>query len=361
MLLKCLDRRYRDVMPSRPLDDLGIGVWHESCLSVGMPTESTSEVEAAARKLLSQGVKESVLVKRGGKGSLLVTESQSTEQGIFKAEKVSEFTSSQAYTLLWLEELLGLHSRWPRSFPELGESVCFLNCEVAPNMCSHNLFLSPHFMQSRQPVQHDASYCLIWSKVVQNTLYWSIFERDADVVVMNLSCLPTGSWHYGRWWLLYRSLCCCPPRWTWRTRRYGFCRQVHIAFDSKTLYVLIHCTTCFQDGLATKFCWDLYMLAALLLSRYQQWWISLHYHCLFMARLVIFTGCDNKTKRGASNSCVSHVGGISLYLQHLQSSKTIWQWLEIKYVAAAAASLCVQRKGAMTSLPNRGEVDKMLK
>lgn len=54
----------------------------------GDPTNNKEEVEAAARKLLHQGVKESVLVKRGGSGSLLVTKDQSIEQGIFKASKV---------------------------------------------------------------------------------------------------------------------------------------------------------------------------------------------------------------------------------------------------------------------------------
>lgn len=53
-----------------------------------MPTESKEEVEVAARKLLEQGVKEAVLVKRGSNGSLLVTAKDSIEQGILKAEKV---------------------------------------------------------------------------------------------------------------------------------------------------------------------------------------------------------------------------------------------------------------------------------
>lgn len=55
----------------------------------GMPTDSRQDIEAAARQLLSQGIKESVLVKRGSSGSLLVTKDGAVEQGIFKADKVN--------------------------------------------------------------------------------------------------------------------------------------------------------------------------------------------------------------------------------------------------------------------------------
>ena len=54
-----------------------------------MPTGSKEEAEAAARSLLERGVKQAVLVKRGGSGSLLVTRDGSTEQGIFDAKKVN--------------------------------------------------------------------------------------------------------------------------------------------------------------------------------------------------------------------------------------------------------------------------------
>lgn len=54
----------------------------------GMPTESKQEAEAAARKLLDQGVQQAVLVKRGKNGSLLVTKSEAIEQQIFEAGKV---------------------------------------------------------------------------------------------------------------------------------------------------------------------------------------------------------------------------------------------------------------------------------
>ena len=57
----------------------------------GMPTESKEEVEAAARVLLDQGVKNAVLVKRGKSGSLLVTADNAIEQGIFEAGKVAIF------------------------------------------------------------------------------------------------------------------------------------------------------------------------------------------------------------------------------------------------------------------------------
>lgn len=53
-----------------------------------MPTESREEVEAAARVLLDQGIKNAVLVKRGKNGSLLVTRESAIEQGIFEAGKV---------------------------------------------------------------------------------------------------------------------------------------------------------------------------------------------------------------------------------------------------------------------------------
>ena len=54
-----------------------------------LPTESREQVEAAARKLLDQGVKTAVLVKRGKNGSLLVTREDSIEQSIFKTNKVN--------------------------------------------------------------------------------------------------------------------------------------------------------------------------------------------------------------------------------------------------------------------------------
>jgi len=59
-----------------------------------MPTSSKDEVEKAAQTLLDRGVKQGVLVKRGGSGSLLVTREGSTEQGIFEAKKVGFCSSS---------------------------------------------------------------------------------------------------------------------------------------------------------------------------------------------------------------------------------------------------------------------------
>lgn len=46
-----------------------------SCLSAGMATETDQQVEKAARSLLDKGV-DTVLVKLGSKGSLLVTSEQ---------------------------------------------------------------------------------------------------------------------------------------------------------------------------------------------------------------------------------------------------------------------------------------------
>ena len=60
-----------------------------------MPTESKEEVEAAARVLLDQGVKNAVLVKRGKNGSLLVTTDSAIEQGIFEAGKVAVLLSGK--------------------------------------------------------------------------------------------------------------------------------------------------------------------------------------------------------------------------------------------------------------------------
>lgn len=72
-------------------------------MSTGMPSESKEEVEVAARKLLEQGVKSAVLVKRGKNGSLLVTKDDSIEQDIFEANKVTSLLSSASIVaiLLW--------------------------------------------------------------------------------------------------------------------------------------------------------------------------------------------------------------------------------------------------------------------
>ena len=54
-------------------------------------------MEAAARKLLDQGVKEAVLVKRGSKGSLLVSAGSTVGQGIFRTEQVGAFGHSHSW------------------------------------------------------------------------------------------------------------------------------------------------------------------------------------------------------------------------------------------------------------------------
>ena len=80
-------------------------------------------MEAAARKLLDQGVKEAVLVKRGGKGSLLVTAGSAVEQGIFKTEEVSAVLS-----LSFMVEKL-----WPAGVPQqnmLGLSVALSGMSI---------------------------------------------------------------------------------------------------------------------------------------------------------------------------------------------------------------------------------------
>ncbi|KAK9812771.1 hypothetical protein WJX72_003419 [[Myrmecia] bisecta] len=101
----------------------------------GKPTESDSEVEAAARQLLEQGV-DTVLVKRGSQGSMLVTGRDNIKQPIFKVDKVIDTTGAGdcytgAYSVAVLE---GMEPAEALQFAAAAASVCIQRQGAMPSL-----------------------------------------------------------------------------------------------------------------------------------------------------------------------------------------------------------------------------------